>query len=363
MATSSSTEDIEENMRRNEFIRMSGGLAGGVILAEGGLLAMLDGAVAESPVPRRIGPDHVEEVHAIARMFNAAGHLGHGIVPEAMAAQTRYAVALLDAHSDEPTRVDMHTAVGRLALNIGWSLFDAGHHAAADRYFGVGLHCAGVAEAWWLRASILSDMARKAIYLGHPGDALTLLGFAKVREDRLGTLRRASLYAVQARAFAALGNVHECVRSIHNAEGLFSDSRDNDRDDPNHTDFAAFFCEAELLGTTGLGLYEVAIDGHEQRNAADRLRQAVESYPPEYVRSRAFCLARLASLTLRRGDPDEGVELGSRALAEARHIHSSRIDDEIREIYQATSDSDSYRDHAGIAELRHQAQEQLQTAQ
>jgi transcriptional regulator with XRE-family HTH domain len=366
LATSPSAEDTEENMRRSEFIRMFSALTGGAILAEGGLLAMLvgtDSAVAELSVPRRVGPEHVAEVRAIAQAFSDLGFLGHGIAPEAMAAPMRYAVALLDVHSDRPTRIDLHTAVGKLADVIGWSHFDAGHHAAADRYFQVGLHCASVAAAPWLCANILSDMARKAIHCGHPDDALTLLGVAKVREDRLWTLRRANLYAVQARAFGALGDVRECVRSIHESERLFSEGRDDDHDDPYYADLAAYFCEAELLGDTGYGLYPVALAGHEQRNSADRLRQAVESYPPEYARSRALCLARLALLTLRRGDPDEGVELGSRALAEARHIHSSRMDDEIREIYQATSDSDSYRGHAGVATLRRQAQEQLQITQ
>jgi hypothetical protein len=362
MTKSSSTGVTEEEMRRIEFNRMLCGLAGGTILAEVGLLAMLGDAVAEPPVPRRIGPEHVAEVRAITKVFRELDLLGHGIAPEAMAGPMRYAVALLDAHADQPTRTDMHTAVGRLAQVIGWSHVDSGHHTAADRYFYVGLHCADSAKAPWLRAGILSDMALKAIYRGYPDDALTLLGFAKLREDRLPTLRQANLRAVQAKAFAALGDVRECVRSIHDAERLFSDSRDDDRDDPDYADFAAYFCEAELLGETGYGLYPVAIDGHEQRDAADRLRQAVESYPPELARARALCLARLASLTLRCGDPDEGVELGSRALAEARQIHSSRMDDEIREIYQSTSDSDRYRGHAGIAELRRQAQEQLQTA-
>lgn len=344
--------DEEDDLRRIDFLRGLAALSGSV-LTGGGLIGTLDDAAAQSSIPRRIGSDHVMQVRNVTRLFRTADNLGHGITREAMFAQMKYAVQLLGAHADPRTLNEMHIAVGALAEVIGWSHFDNGHHRAADRYFRAGLHCADTAGSWWLRADILSDMARQAIYLGRHDEALTLLGAAKVREDRLSSLRRANLSAVQARAFGALGEVRECVRSVSDAEQFFFESRTDSRDEPDFADFAKYFCHAQLKGDTGHGLYVPATHGHEVGNARERLSEAIAGYPAEYARSRLFCLTRLATLLLRRGDLDEAVVIGQQALTEARLIRSVRAIDDIRELH--TSTAGKQRGREDVAELRRNA--------
>lgn len=336
-----------DDVRRIDFLRGLAAVGGSSLLA-GGLMATLDDAIVHSPVPKLVGPEHVAEIEQVLRAVRESDHLGHPWAWEVMAAQVRRGVALLEATKDNQVGRELHAAVGALADAVGWAHFDAGHYRAADRYLRVGLHCADEAGEWSLRADILSDMARQAIYLGQPDEALTLLGAAKVREDRISNLRRANLSAVQARAFGCLGNVKECVRAVRDADEYFHDSVDDDNAD--YGNFAEFYTFAQLNGDTGHALYDIAVHGHEVVETRHRLRVAIEAYGDSWARSRAFCLAREAVLTLQSGDAIEGAALGFAAVEEARRIGSARLADDIRAIYTASDI-----DHTEVQALRNSA--------
>jgi hypothetical protein len=299
-------------------------------------------------VAQRIGPEDVHQITKIANVFRSADHAGHPVAGEAMAAQLQHALRLLEAKAERGTKNAMQVAVGRLANVIGWSQFDAGFHWEADQYFRIGLHNAEEAGAWWLRADVLTHMARQAVYLDKPDDALTLIGTAKIREDRLSSLRRSSLCIVEARAFSQLGEAREAARSVDRAVQFFYEV--DDRDDPDWEIHSDFFSEAQLNGDTGHGLWAVAVHGLETANAVDRLAAAIDGYPDRYARSRLFCIARLAALTLHQGDADEGIRLAREALAAAREVRSMRVLDDLGELHRATA---KLRDsHPGVANLR-----------
>lgn len=341
------TDESDENMRRVEFMR---GLRSAPAMA--GLPPALHNGSgllpARAEAPPRIGSEDVHQVTKVADVFRAADHAGHPPSGEAMAAELRSALRLLEAKADRGTKAAMQVAVGRLANVIGWSQFDAGYHAEADQYFRIGLYNAEEAGAWWLRADVLTHMARQAVYLDRADDALTLIGTAKIREDRLSSLRRSALCIVEARAFSELGEAREATRSVDRAVQFFQEV--DDRDDPDWEIYSDFFSEAQLNGDTGHGLWAVAVQGLETANAMARLEAAIDSYPDRYARSRLFCMARLASLMLLQGDPDEGVALARQALAAAQEVRSMRVRDDLGKLHSATS---ARRDsHPGVAELR-----------
>jgi hypothetical protein len=341
------TNEAAEDMRRVEFLR---GLS--AMPATTGLPPALRGgskpAPASTDVPQRIGPEDVHQITKVADVFRAADHAGHPVSSEAMAAELERALRLLEAKAERGTKTAMQVAVGRLADVIGWSQFDAGRHAEADQYFRIGLYNAEEAGAWWLRAGVLTHMARQAVYLDRADDALTLVGTAKIREDRLSSLRRSALCIVEARAFSELGEVREATRSVDRAVQFFHEV--DDRDDPDWEIYSEFFSEAQLNGDTGHGLWAVAVQGLETANVRERLAAAIDSYPDSYARSRLFCIARLASLILHQGDPDEGVALARQALSAAQMVRSMRVRDDLAELHRATT---ALRDaHPGVAALR-----------
>lgn len=344
------SQQDDQNTRRVEFLRRLGEVPAVVGLSPAllGTLNQANATAAAPAVPQRIGSEDVHQITQIANVFRAADHAGHPVAGEAMAAQLQYALGLLQAKADRRTKAGMQVAIGRLANVIGWSQFDAGRHWEADQYFRIGLHHAEQAGAWWLRADVLTHMARQAVYLDKADDALTLIGTAKIREDQLSSLRRSSLCVVEARAFSQLGEAREAARSVDRAVQFFNEI--DDRGDPDWELYSEFFSEAQLNGDTGHGLWAVAVRGLETANAVQRLTAAVASYPNSYARSKLFCIARLAALTLHQGDPDEGVVLGRKALAAAREVRSMRVIDDLTEIHRSTA---RLRDsHPEVAALR-----------
>ncbi|MFD6401216.1 hypothetical protein [Nocardia sp. NPDC060249] len=343
-ARSANTE--EDDVRRIDFLRGLAAMGGSALLA-GGLQATLNDAIVHTPTPRLIGPEHVEEVARIAEAVRRADNLGHPFAWEVMAAQVRRAVTLLESASSHTVNLNLNAAVAALADAVGWAHFDAGQHRAADRFFRIALHCAEQAGSWWLRADVLSDMARQAIYLGQADEALTILGAAKVREDRISSLRRANLAAVQARAFGAIGDVRETLRAVRDADEHFHDAA-ADRDEPDYDSFSDYFSFAQLNGDTAHGLFGIALHGHAVDETRHRLRVAADNYGSDWSRSRAFCLALDAALALRGSDPEEGAALGQAAVAAATGIGSARLAANLEEIHTAAATHD----HPEVKALR-----------
>ncbi|MBF6353614.1 hypothetical protein IU449_03455 [Nocardia higoensis] len=83
----------------------------------------------------------------------------------------------------------------------------------ARRYFQLALHCAEQADDWGIRANVLSDMARQAIYVDHPDDGPSLIELAQVRQDRQTPTVRAMLSTVHARTLAKVGRGDDSYRA------------------------------------------------------------------------------------------------------------------------------------------------------
>ncbi|MGS2809298.1 hypothetical protein [Nocardia sp. MW-W600-9] len=335
-----------DDVRRADFLR--------------GLLAVSATALTDDVItsatrpidrsPMRVDMDHADRVRDWASLFRAADdaglHVGDGMV-----AQLRVALEYLRADMSAPVHDAMNAAVGTFFRVVGWAHYDRGNHEAARTNFRAGWHCAEQADEWWLRAAVLTCMARQDIYLGDADNALTMLGLAAVRSDRLSLLRRADIAAVQARAFGKLGNAVECMRAVDQAEQFFAESRGQDHPDTEHEGFKSYYSESLLRGDTAQGLFDLSYRHNaEVPNTVDRLRTAL-SLSDAHARSRQLSLIRLAALQLRHGDSDEGVALGMQAVEDASGTSSVRVLDGLKTVYQAAGDK-HVTPAAGAQELR-----------
>ncbi|MFI9636658.1 hypothetical protein ACIHAX_28575 [Nocardia sp. NPDC051929] len=335
-----------DDVRRADFLR--GLLAVSATAVTDDVVAAATHPIDRAPV--RVGMDHVNRVRDWASLFRAADdaglHIGDGMV-----AQLRVAVDYLRADMSEPVRHAMHAVVGTLFRVVGWAQYDRGNHEAARTSFRAGWHCAEQADEWWLRAAVLTCLARQDIYLGSADSALTLLGLASVRSDRLSLLRRADIAAVQARAFGTLGNAVECMRAVDQAEQFFAEARSQDHPDTDHEGFKSYYTESLLRGDTAQGLFDLAYHQKaEVPSTTARLRTAL-NLSDEHARSRQLSLIRLAALELRHGDSDEGLALGFQAVESAGGTSSARVLDGLRLMYQAAS-ADRLTSSAGAQQLR-----------
>ncbi|MFR9772414.1 XRE family transcriptional regulator [Nocardia sp. SC052] len=314
-----------DDVKRQDFLRAALGVT--ATSAAAPLMDLLN-TIQPTPVPSLVGVTEIEQIRQTAREFSTWDHAyGGGLVREAVGAQLRYAVGLLNARCLERHRADLHSSVGFLGHTAGFMAFDAYAHADARNMFQLALTCAEEAGDWHLRSKVLSSMARQAIWCGNPDDGLTYIELAMVRSDRLTATERAMLQSARARALAKLQRVEDAMRAIGEADESFSDASPE-----NDPPWMSYYDAAQHSGDTGHALFDLAVQGRFVTEAKQRLRTAVAGHTDTYVRSRAISGIKLASLTMASGDPLEAAGLGTAALVDVGHVRSRRAADDLREL-------------------------------
>lgn len=313
----------EDNVDRQQFLRTIG--AGVAAMGSARIIDMFT-FTEPTPVPPVVGATEVAEVRAAAQAFGSwDARYGGGFVREAVMAQLRFAVQLLNARCSERTRAELLSAVGYLGHVTGFMAFDAYAHDDARRIFRFALGCAEDAGDWHLRAKILSSMARQAIWCGDPDSGLTFSEMALVRSDRLAATEQAMLHTARARALGKLQRFQETAMAVGNADEAFGHA-----EPANDPPWMAYYDAAQHAGDTGHALWELAIQGRFITDATTRLEMAVRGHGDTAARSRAISQTKLASLVMVTGDPVEAAGLGSSALEAATPIKSRRAADDLR---------------------------------
>ena len=227
--------------------------------------------IEPTPVPAKIDRSSIAQVRLAAATFLSWDNAhGGGLAREAVFAQLRWCAQLLHADCPDPLRPDLFAAVAELGGVAGFMAFDAYAHADARRTFGFSLKCAEESLNWHLRASILSMLARQAIWCGQPDDGLTYVETALVRSDRLTATERASLHTLRARALAKLRRPQDTLTAVGAADAAFAHA--NPADDPP---WMAFYDHAQHHGDTGHALWDLSIAGRRTQAMRDGIRSGL----------------------------------------------------------------------------------------
>jgi transcriptional regulator with XRE-family HTH domain len=331
-----------EDVDRKQFLRATALGALSLAPLTGGASALLDG-IAPTPVPARIGRTEIEHIHSAARVFTGWDHTyGGGLARETVLAQLRYSSRLLEASVPTRLRAELFGAVGHLGDVAGFMAFDACAHDDAKRVFRFALACAEEAGDWHLRASILSNMARQAIFLGRSDEGLTYCDYALVRADRLTPTERAMLHNVRAHALAKMRRVRDTLVAIGTADDHFAGAAP-----ANDPQWMSYFDTAQHLGDTGHALVTLASTGHGAAEASRRLSAAISGHNTARVRSTVRCEVLLASLTMITGDPTQAATTGTAALDHAGNLRSPRTLALLRELRQRATA------HKSVGEVEH----------
>ncbi|MFI1919442.1 helix-turn-helix transcriptional regulator [Nocardia sp. NPDC020380] len=290
------------------------------------------GYVPEPGCAGAVAWSDVEQVKEATRRAATAENLHGGGSANTAASQQLYAFApLVRGRAAPDTRRALFEAVGNLSGVAAFAAFDIADFATADQHSRFALWCADAAGSWELRASTLADMARMTAYTSGADNALSLIELAQVRSDRLSATTRAMLSALRAQFLAALGRTDETLAEVARSDDYFADSTPGE--DPP---WMCYYDEAEHLGSTGKALIPVALVRNQMELAAPRIGQAIRRQSQSYPRSRTFSLTRLATLTMRIGDPKEAAKLGMQAASQAKTLHSQRIRDELQVLSRAS---------------------------
>ncbi|MFG3550008.1 hypothetical protein [Streptomyces sp. NPDC047725] len=294
----------------------------------------------QQPVPAsrargRLSKPELDLLESTAVMFRRwDAQCGGGLRRKAVVGQLHEVTDLLQEPQPEATRAKLFKVAAELAELAGWMSYDVGLQPTAQKYFVLALHAAKEAGDRPLGSYILSSMSRQMIHLGRPEDALELIHLAQYGSRDCASPRTQSmLYAMEARAYANMGQPGRCKRAVRMAEDTFAEADDWDEPDP---DWIRFFSEAELYGENSHSFRDLAyVAGRSPAYASlaePLMQRAVELFArdEEHQRSYALNLIGMATVHLLRREPEQGSVLATQAMRIAKKVRSERVNTRIR---------------------------------
>ncbi|MCF2539588.1 hypothetical protein K6168_28540 [Streptomyces sp. FB2] len=308
-------------------------------------------AVPSSRARGRLSKPELDLLQSTTVMFRQwDAQCGGGLRRKAVVGQLHEVTDLLQEPQPEATTRTLFKVAAELAELAGWMSYDIGLQPTAQKYFVLALHAAKEAGDRPLGSYVLSSMSRQMIHLGRPDDALELIHLAQYGSRDCASPRTQSmLYAMEARAYANMGQPGKCKRAVRMAEDTFAEADEWDEPDP---DWIRFFSEAELYGENSHSFRDLAyVAGRSPAYASlaePVMQRAVELFAEdsEHQRSYALNLIGMATVHLLRREPEQSVGYAERAMRIAKKVRSERVNTRIRK----TVDT-AVRDFGELAEV------------
>nr|WP_205379081.1 hypothetical protein [Streptomyces sp. SID7805] len=284
--------------------------------------------------PSRLSGPELELLESTTAMFRQwDAQCGGGLRRKAVVGQLHEVTDLLQ----EPQPADAARRLFRVAAELaelaGWMSYDIGLQPTAQKYFVLALHAAKEAGDRPLGSYVLSSMSRQMIHLGRPDDALELIHLAQYGSRETATARtQAMLYAMEARAYAGMGQPSKVKRAVRMAEDTFSDVLPGEPE----PDWIRFFSEAELNAENAHSYRDLAyVAGRSPTYASlaePVMARAVELFgkDPEHQRSYALNLIGMATVHLLQKEPERGAALVQQAIPFAQKVRSERVNTRLR---------------------------------
>ncbi|MFF8936760.1 hypothetical protein ACF08O_18875 [Streptomyces paradoxus] len=276
--------------------------------------------------------DLLESTTVMFRQWDA--QCGGGLRRKAVVGQLHEVTDLLQEPQPESTTRRLFKVAAELAELAGWMSYDIGLQPTAQKYFVLALHAAKEAGDRPLGSYVLSSMSRQMIHLGRPDDALELIHLAQYGSRDCASPRTQSmLYAMEARAYANMGQPGKCKRAVRMAEDTFAEADEWDEPDP---DWIRFFSEAELYGENSHSYRDLAyVAGRSPTYASlaePLMNRAVQLFAEddEHQRSYALNLIGMATVHLLQREPERSTVFATEAMQVAKKVRSERVNTRIR---------------------------------
>ncbi|MFD7918619.1 hypothetical protein ACFV3R_05260 [Streptomyces sp. NPDC059740] len=286
----------------------------------------------------RISRPELELLESTTTMFRQwDAQCGGGLRRKAVLGQLHEVTELLQESHPEPVTRRLFKVAAELAQLAGWMSYDVGLHPTAQKYFVLALHAAKEAGDRPLGSYVLSSMSRQMIHLGRCEDALELIHLAQYGSRDEATPRtQAMLYAMEARAYAGVGQPGKVKRAVRMAEDTFTDIAPGEPE----PDWIRFFSEAELNAENAHSYRDLAyVAGRSPTYASlaeEPMARAVHLFGAEvetaagHRRSYALNLIGMATVRLLQREPEACVDYAEQALPFAQQIRSERLTNRLR---------------------------------
>lgn len=261
------------------------------------------------------------------------------------------AAPLLHGRYRDDIGKQLFTATAQLSRLAGWTAFDNGQHALAQRHYIQALRQARAGGDIPLGGYILVCMALQATLRGFHDDAIDMVDGAYQRARQHATPRVLAFYKlIEARIWARDNNPRAAGAALAASERLLSSATNRTRNDPTWIDF---FDHARLAAD--------ATEIHRDLGMPTQaLRWNREATMPTtiYARSHALRLTILGTVHLQGYSPDlhHAIQHGHHAVDVLAHVSSARARDYLNDLLARLN---RWHTEPAVRQLTHRARTEL----
>jgi hypothetical protein len=243
---------------------------------------------------------------------------GGGLYRSAIVAQFAEVARRIQDGVPPSLRSRVFAATADLAALAGWVSHDCGRYGIAQRFWSYGTYAVGEAGQRDCGVEIVTRMSHQMIYLGHPQDALGLLGVAAKKATLPAT--RALVASQTGRVHAALGDEREADRYLGDADDLLADGLGDDV-----PEWVAYFDAAEHAGARAVSARDLAGLHRGHRVASGHFEDALKLRRPGFDRVKVMDRVGLAAVLFDEGEVERGATAAHQALDDAARVDSTLV--------------------------------------
>ncbi|MFI1941298.1 transcriptional regulator [Streptomyces purpureus] len=232
------------------------------------------------------------------------------------------AAPLLRGRYDDSLGRRLHRATGGLVSVAGICAYDSDAHGLAQRYFHQALRLAKASGDRGLGAYVIALLVNQSLFMGEFRQGVAFAEAALRTAGReITPALAADLYAMQAKAYAHLGDGGSALRCIRRAE------QEAERIRPCHEPDETGYVQPGLVNVQ---VAEALLSLGDLPAAREHAVAAVGT--PAHDRGRVHRLAILSRIQLRQGEPDEAARTAAEMADRVRGMESQRLRDRLREV-------------------------------
>lgn len=274
--------------------------------------------------PHRVGPADIATLRAARAHYELMYRKAGGIATRSRIVgflNTETAPLLRGGYSDAMGR-QLHRATGGLVAVAGICAYDSDAHGLAQRYFHQALRLAKASGDRGLGGYVIALLVNQSLFLA---DFRQSVAFAEAALRAAGRditpALAADLHAMQAKAYARLGDGPSALRCIRRAESEAERIRPGQ--EPDETGYVQPGLINVQVAEALLGLGDLS---------AAREHAAAAVRTPAHDRGRVHRLAMLTTIELRRGEADRAAVTAAEMAEGARGMESQRLRDRLRSV-------------------------------
>ncbi|WP_328964008.1 transcriptional regulator [Streptomyces virginiae] len=274
--------------------------------------------------PNPVGPEHIEILKSARAhyelMYRRAGGLAtRDRIVRFLGSET--APLLRGSYSDDLGR-RLHRATGSLVAVAGICAYDSDAHGLAQRYFHQALRLAKASGDRGLGAYVIALIVNQSLHLREYRQAVAFAEAALRAAGRHTTpALAADLYAMQAKAYAQLGDTGAAMACIRKAEAAAE--RISPGSEPDETGYVQ-------PGLVNVQVAEALLSLGDLEAARVQATAAVGTQAHD--RGRVHRLAMLCEIQLRQGEADRAAASAAEMAERAKGMESLRLRDRLRAV-------------------------------